>query len=99
MYSTAVLSSYFPEIQIDLVQMFGGEGAQSMMGLSSISMAFLVWIIVLMVYVYIASVLPVWQLLQPRDFINAQLLFVGLIILYAGIFVVAPVVTAQATTI
>lgn len=99
MYGTAVLASYFPVFQIDLVQVFGGEGAQSAMGLSSISMAFLVWIIVLMVYVYIASVLPVWQLLQPRDFINAQQLFVGLIILYAGLFVVAPEVTAPATNI
>src|SRR5690625_7028816 len=68
MYGTAVLASYFPAIQIDLVQMFGGEGAQSMMGLSSVSMAFLVWMVVLMVYVYMSSVLAVWLFVHRRAF-------------------------------
>jgi len=41
------------------------------------------WVVVLLVYSYIASVLPVWLLLQPRDFINSlQLLSaLGLIVL------------------
>ena len=29
------------------------------------------WVVALLVYSYIASVLPVWTLLQPRDFINS----------------------------
>ncbi|WP_234572930.1 carbon starvation CstA family protein [Rhodohalobacter sp. 614A] len=94
MYGTAVLASYIPALQIDLVQMFGGENQTGFMGLSGLSMAFLVWIIILMVYVYIASVLPVWKLLQPRDFINAQQLILGLIVLYAGLAIMAPDVTA-----
>ena len=37
-------------------------------------------------YGFLASVLPVWTLLQPRDFINSLLLYVGLIGMYAGFF-------------
>lgn len=54
------------------------------------------WVTVLLVYSYIASVLPVWALLQPRDYINSlQLLSaLGLIVVglvYAGLFHGAPV--------
>jgi len=94
MYSTAVIASYVPVLQIDLVRYFGGEEQMVMLGLNGISMAFFVWIVVLMIYVYIASVLPVWKLLQPRDFINAQQLILGLCILYAGLIFLAPGVTA-----
>jgi len=94
MYGTAVWASYVPLLQIDLVSYFGGEHVTTWLGLSSTSMAFLIWIIVLMVYVYIASVLPVWKLLQPRDFINAQQLLIGLGILYLGLIIMAPEVTA-----
>jgi carbon starvation protein len=37
---------------------------------------------------------PVWQLLQPRDFINSWQLLLGLAILYAGLFVTNPEITA-----
>ena len=55
-----------------------------------------VWIILLFVYAAIASLLPVWMLLQPRDYINGLQLFVGLIVLYAAIFLVNPTVVAPA---
>ncbi|GAK03822.1 carbon starvation protein A [Geomicrobium sp. JCM 19037] len=97
MYGSAVLASEIPALQIDLVQYFGGEGATFMFGMDAVSLAFLVWIAILMVYVYIASTLPVWKLLQPRDYINAQQLVIGLIILYAGLFITNPTVTAPAT--
>jgi len=48
------------------------------------------WIILLLVYSFIASVLPVWVLLQPRDFINSHQLFVGLGLVYIGIFLANP---------
>ncbi len=35
------------------------------------------WIVILMVYAYIASILPVWILLQPRDYLNTYLLISG----------------------
>ena len=54
------------------------------------------WIIMLFMYSSIASLLPVWFLLQPRDFINSHQLIVGLGLLFLGIFVAAPIVDAPA---
>lgn len=90
MYSAAIAASYIPALQIDLVGYFGGEGSTVFAGLDAVSVAFMVWIAVLMIYVYIASVLPVWKLLQPRDFINSHQLVVGLAILYLGLFFTWP---------
>lgn len=36
------------------------------------------WSLVLLVYCFVASVLPVWLLLQPRDYLSAYLLFASL---------------------
>lgn len=94
MYSSAIIATYVPALQIDLVNYFGGEETTVLFGLNGVSMSFLVWIVVLMIYVYIASVLPVWKLLQPRDFINAEQLILGLLILYLGLFFMTPDVTA-----
>lgn len=52
------------------------------------------WIVVLFIYAGIASLLPVWMLLQPRDYINGLQLFIGLGILYAAIIVSSPTVVA-----
>ena len=46
-----------------------------------------VWILALFIYGAIASLLPVWVLLQPRDYINGVQLFVGLILLYGAVLV------------
>ncbi|ASD66060.1 carbon starvation protein A [Pseudoalteromonas piscicida] len=54
------------------------------------------WIIILFIYAAVASLLPVWMLLQPRDFINGMQLLVGLILLYGAVFVVMPDITAPA---
>ena len=55
-----------------------------------------IWIILLFIYSGIASLLPVWTLLQPRDYINSHQLFVGLGLLFLGIFVAHPTVDAPA---
>ena len=55
-----------------------------------------IWIILLFLYSAIASLLPVWVLLQPRDYINSHQLFIGLALLFLGIFVAQPEVTAPA---
>ncbi|MDK2596414.1 carbon starvation protein A [Pseudoalteromonas obscura] len=54
------------------------------------------WILILFVYAAVASLLPVWMLLQPRDFINGMQLLVGLVLLYGAVFVVMPDITAPA---
>jgi len=58
------------------------------------SQAINMWILLLFGYSAIASLLPVWSLLQPRDYINSHQLFVGLALLFAGIFYAAPIVDA-----
>lgn len=54
------------------------------------------WIIILFVYAAIASMLPVWMLLQPRDFINGMQLVVGLVLLYGAVFLFLPDISAPA---
>ncbi len=46
-----------------------------------------VWTILLMVYCFFASVLPVWMLLQPRDYINSHQLVTALALLVLGVLV------------
>ncbi|UCZ53831.1 carbon starvation protein A [Bacillus shivajii] len=97
MYIAAIVASRVPALQIDLPSYFGGEENIVAFGLNGVAFSFFVWIIILMVYVYIASTLPVWKLLQPRDYINSHQLVVGLLILYLGLFFSNPEVTAPAT--
>ena len=47
------------------------------------------WVSVLLVYSYIASVLPVWTLLQPRDYINSLQLLSALGLVVIGLVVAA----------
>ncbi len=54
------------------------------------------WIIILFIYAGIASLLPVWMLLQPRDYINGLQLFIGLIALYFSFLIASPDVVAPA---
>ncbi len=62
-----------------------------------------VWTIILLIYAYIASVLPVTTLLQPRDYINAYQLIIAMVLMVVGVFVasfkgmhiVAPVVNSH----
>lgn len=52
------------------------------------------WILMLFAYAAVASLLPVWMLLQPRDYINGLQLFVGLILLYGAVLLGNPQVVA-----
>jgi len=49
------------------------------------SWSIMTWVILLLVYSYIASVLPVWTLLQPRDYINSLQLLTALGLIVAGL--------------
>ena len=55
-----------------------------------------IWILFLFTYSAIASLLPVWLLLQPRDFINSHQLIVGLGLIFLGIFIAQPIIDAPA---
>jgi carbon starvation protein len=46
-----------------------------------------IWIALLMLYGLVAAVLPVWILLQPRDYIAYWILVVGMVAGFAGLFI------------
>jgi len=48
------------------------------------------WLIILFGYIFAASVLPVWILLQPRDYLNSFLLYAMMLLGLVSIMVVAP---------
>jgi carbon starvation protein len=88
MYATFIIGYYLP-IQMPAIWGIPATG---------------VWTIILLVYAFIASVLPVTTLLQPRDFINSHQLVVALALLVLGVFfsafagrldIVAPAVQAS----
>jgi carbon starvation protein len=54
------------------------------------------WTLILLGYAGIASVLPVWALLQSRDFLNSLLLYLGLGLAYVGLLIGAPSFDAPA---
>ncbi|MEQ8770688.1 MAG: carbon starvation protein A [Phycisphaerales bacterium] len=54
------------------------------------------WTLVLLAYVWVASVLPVQWLLQPRDYINTWQLLVAMGLLLTGLLVAHPPIVADA---
>ncbi|MDI3535242.1 MAG: carbon starvation protein [Thermosediminibacterales bacterium] len=59
---------------------------------------FAIWFILLMAYGLVASVLPVWLLLQPRDYISTWVLIIGLVAGLIGTFITHPTINAPAFT-
>ncbi len=63
-----------------------------------VSMAATTWMIIISIYVLLAAGAPVWMILQPRDFINVQILYGGIILMvvsliragFSGLQVTAP---------
>lgn len=82
MYITIYLGSKFPVLQFKFTS-------------QSFSPIFL-WSIILLTYCFIASILPVQTLLQPRDFINANQLTFMLALLFLGIVTAMPKIVAPA---
>ncbi|MHC5055623.1 MAG: carbon starvation CstA family protein [Planctomycetota bacterium] len=78
MYGTIVLGAYVP-VAMPQVGPFGPV---------------VVWTVCLLIYCYVASVLPVWRLLQPRDYINGHQLFIALGLLALGTLVAHPKIVA-----
>lgn len=48
------------------------------------------WHIFIFIYIFVASVVPVWALLQPRDYLNSYLLIVMIIAAVVGILAYNP---------
>jgi carbon starvation protein len=69
LYLTMVLGAYLP---VKMPELFGIPATG-------------IWTIILFIYAYFASVLPVTTLLQPRDFINAYQLLIAMALLTFGV--------------
>jgi len=54
------------------------------------------WTILLLIYVFIASTLPIHVLLQPRDYINSHQLMLAMALLAIGVAVAHPAISAPA---
>ncbi len=83
MYITVVIGTYVP-IKLPTIFGIGPVG---------------LWVIILLVYAYIASTLPVQTLLQPRDYINSHQLLVALGLLTLGVIVAHPTIVAPAVNL
>lgn len=90
LYACVYIGVYFLPIEISTPT----EPAETyFQGLNS---PIVIWTVILFVYCFIASVLPVWILLQPRDYINSHQLVVALGLLCAGLLVARPEFVAPA---
>ncbi len=56
------------------------------------------WMVILLGYIFVASVTPVWILLQPRDYLNSFLLYAMLIGGVVGVFLYSPSLQIPAFT-
>lgn len=83
LYAMVVIGAYWAPIEMPAIPLLGDYGKPVVL-----------WTVILLMYCYRASVLPVWVLLQPRDFINSHQLLVAMTLLIAGLFYAG--VTGQA---
>ncbi len=88
MYATVVIGAFFP---LKMPALFGFSPVA-------------VWSVILLIYAFFASVLPVTKLLQPRDYMNAHQLIIAMVLLVLGVFfgafggnleIVAPAINAN----
>lgn len=68
---------------------FGDAGLLGAFNAYMASLHIITWVAILLIYSYIASVLPVWLLLQPRDYINSLQLVSALGLIVVGLCVAA----------
>jgi carbon starvation protein len=85
LYALILVGNQFPISLDGLAEALGVEQTRN------------VWVVLLFAYTFVASRVPVWVLLQPRDYINSHQLFIALGVIGLGLIVgmntiVAPVV-------
>ena len=69
--------------------LFGDVGPLHAFNLTLASWPIISWVALLLLYSYFASVLPVWLLLQPRDYINSLQLVSTLALVFLGLIAAA----------
>ncbi|MCP5043722.1 MAG: carbon starvation protein A [bacterium] len=75
----------------------GDEFAAAFPFITEVSITTWVWL--LLCYSFVASVLPVWLLLQPRDYLNSHQLVTALVFLTLGLVYLHPPVVAPAVNL
>ena len=68
---------------------YGNDGVLGAFNTWAASWPLIIWCAVLLAYCYVASVLPIWVLLQPRDYINALQLISALALVAIGLVAAA----------
>jgi carbon starvation protein len=74
LYALILVGAAYP-IELDNIAAALGMGPRTL------------WIILLFLYAFVASRIPVWVLLQPRDYINSHQLFIALAVIFLGLLV------------
>ncbi|CAN5467604.1 MAG: carbon starvation protein A [Actinomycetota bacterium] len=87
--SVALLYAAIPVGQAFPITM---EGPAALLGIEPNT----IWIVLIFAYTWVASRLPVWLLLQPRDYINSYQLFVALGVIFLGVAVGFDTIVAPA---
>ena len=72
-----------------LTVIYGGIGVLGEVNTWLSELPVMTWVVLLLLYSYVASVLPVWTLLQPRDYINSHQLLTALGLVVVGLFAAA----------
>lgn len=75
-------------IPLDLTKLFNLDKSQAQTA----------WTLILLGYCFLASTLPVWLLLQPRDYLNSYLLYAMIFLGFIGVFVAMPHISMEPFT-
>lgn len=88
-YSLSLLTAISFIITLIVINFSMDDGFMNFIGLSDPdrSPSTDSWKFILLAYAFVASVTPVWLLLQSRDYINSFLLYLGILLIYAGFIV------------
>jgi carbon starvation protein len=79
MYFSIYLGAY--HLPVDFVNLF------QMKLFGAFPNIVITWTFILLIYCAVASILPVWLLLQPRDYINSHQLLLAMGLLVTGVFI------------
>lgn len=79
-----------PTIAVGVILMFAGVAFPFFIEFKQF------WVFLLLGYAFLASVLPVWLMLQPRDFLSSFNLYAMLLLLTLALFVANPGIAAPA---
>lgn len=90
MYITVIIGAWFPLNLTPLFESLVHDPIQA----KNLSVS--AWVLILLIYVFFASTVPVQKLLQPRDYINSHQLLIAMALLFIGLLIAHPQITAPA---